>query len=350
MNAFMVFSHYERKKVITVQPDIHNAQISKELGKRWKTLTEEEREPFIKEAERLRRLHMQEYPDYKYKPRKRVKMRTTSTGENTTTTTSSRKSVGCFKPHSLTTSSWPHTSRITISMGQRGALKCLNPNKLNRKLTIDSKFKDALRRASGGSLEKARPGFVVLSPSVTTEQQPSPPGKVPYSPGSAALPTTPDPHNTSLYGERSSAHLRLHAAHLQHSPAEPRLVPDSPVETRSCPDTPLTWGVRAAPLPPLTPGSFTMPPSPLFSGHGDAPGGGQENSFWALPDFTSLPDLNDLDIDLLSMASAAPDLELDVGDLRLDWDGEEAAAAAITDDLLTGDDWLDRSLMSYVNS
>jgi len=73
MNAFMVFSHIERKKIVEVNPDIHNAEISKQLGKRWKGLDEETRKPFIEEAERLRQLHQQEYPDYKYRPRKKLK-------------------------------------------------------------------------------------------------------------------------------------------------------------------------------------------------------------------------------------------------------------------------------------
>ena len=34
MNAFMVFPHIERKKIVEVNPDIHNAEISKQLGKR----------------------------------------------------------------------------------------------------------------------------------------------------------------------------------------------------------------------------------------------------------------------------------------------------------------------------
>ena len=34
-------------------------------------LTEEARAPFIEEAERLRLLHQKEYPDYKYRPKKR---------------------------------------------------------------------------------------------------------------------------------------------------------------------------------------------------------------------------------------------------------------------------------------
>ncbi len=72
MNAFMVWSQIERRKICEVQPEMHNAEISKRLGKRWKTLSSDERAPFIQEAQRLRLLHMQEYPDYKYRPRKKL--------------------------------------------------------------------------------------------------------------------------------------------------------------------------------------------------------------------------------------------------------------------------------------
>ena len=73
MNAFMVWSQLERRKIIEMIPDKHNAEISKELGRRWKLLPEEARQPYIDEAERLRILHQKEYPDYKYKPRKKPK-------------------------------------------------------------------------------------------------------------------------------------------------------------------------------------------------------------------------------------------------------------------------------------
>lgn len=72
MNAFMVWSQIERRKICETQPDMHNAEISKRLGRLWRQLNEEQRKPFIGEADRLRQLHQKEYPDYKYRPRKKT--------------------------------------------------------------------------------------------------------------------------------------------------------------------------------------------------------------------------------------------------------------------------------------
>ena len=71
MNAFMVWSQHERRKINEINPDAHNADISKQLGKVWRTLTDAQKAPWVREADRLRKLHMLEYPDYKYRPRKR---------------------------------------------------------------------------------------------------------------------------------------------------------------------------------------------------------------------------------------------------------------------------------------
>jgi len=75
MNAFMRWSQLERRKIISNCPDAHNAEISKNLGKKWRTLSEEEKRPFVEEAERLKMLHLREYPDYKYKPKKKTNQR-----------------------------------------------------------------------------------------------------------------------------------------------------------------------------------------------------------------------------------------------------------------------------------
>ena len=71
MNAFMVWSQIERHKIIEESPGCNHAEISKLLGRRWRGLSQGERNPFIEEAERLRQLHMAEFPDYKYRPWKK---------------------------------------------------------------------------------------------------------------------------------------------------------------------------------------------------------------------------------------------------------------------------------------
>ncbi|ALC42641.1 Sox14 [Drosophila busckii] len=71
MNAFMVWSQMERRKICERTPDLHNAEISKELGRRWQLLSKDDKQPYIIEAEKLRKLHMIEYPNYKYRPQKK---------------------------------------------------------------------------------------------------------------------------------------------------------------------------------------------------------------------------------------------------------------------------------------
>jgi len=337
MNAFMVFSHYERKRVITVQPDIHNTLISKELGRRWKNLSDEEREPFIIEAEKLRELHMKEYPYYKYKPMKKNKTRTKLQLEEN----QSRKSTGSFRSSAhqlmgMTSSSL--TSRITYG----GPLKPIDSNRLNRKLTIDKKFKSALMTINKTSFHALTP------PSVDGLCEPSPPAKVPYSPRSAPFPTTPDPHSQPFYGDSRL----VGKLNLQYSPeSDARMVPISPLTTRSCPITPLSRPHHIYYSTPQDYSPDTKPPSPLFPK--------TESLSWDL-DSSSLPDLSSCLTDIFS--SATSDLSLDVGDLKLEWptEPEECAMATFSSNQVAGletlstedfidDSWIDMGLMTYIN-
>lgn len=196
MNAFMVWSQLERRKISEVQPDMHNAEISKRLGKRWKLLSEEDRQPYIEEAERLKMLHLQEYPDYKYRPRKKVKGAVISKDVKPASPTCRVK--GAPSPtSSVAGAAMPGKGGARAVVAPLASSAVLGPNpkhgvvkvthhtqsgltgaskRLNLKLTIDKKFKDSIKASKN----------VHVSTSQLT-----PPAKVPSSP-SMGSPATPE--------------------------------------------------------------------------------------------------------------------------------------------------------------
>ncbi|XP_055585745.1 transcription factor Sox-8-like [Uranotaenia lowii] len=71
MNAFMVWAQAARREMSKQEPKLQNSEISKDLGKMWKNLAVEDKQPFIEQAEKLRMTHKKQHPDYKYQPRRK---------------------------------------------------------------------------------------------------------------------------------------------------------------------------------------------------------------------------------------------------------------------------------------
>lgn len=73
MNSFMVWAQSARRKLAEQYPHVHNAELSKMLGKLWRMLPAAEKQPYVDEAARLDKRHKEEFPDYKYRPRRKQK-------------------------------------------------------------------------------------------------------------------------------------------------------------------------------------------------------------------------------------------------------------------------------------
>merc|ERR1719414_1454773 len=69
MNAFMLWSKEHRKRLIASGYD--GATVSKMLSPQWKKLSDQHKQAYYVEAERLKSLHQMQHPDYKYSPRSR---------------------------------------------------------------------------------------------------------------------------------------------------------------------------------------------------------------------------------------------------------------------------------------
>lgn len=53
-NAFMLFTAANREQVKTDNPDIKPTDISKKMGEMWADLSDEDKEPYVEEAEKLK--------------------------------------------------------------------------------------------------------------------------------------------------------------------------------------------------------------------------------------------------------------------------------------------------------
>ncbi|QMW46084.1 hypothetical protein G4B11_009539 [Aspergillus flavus] len=69
-NAFILYRQHHHPRIKEAYPDFTNNEISIILGKQWKAESEEVKMQFRNMAEKLKKKHAEDHPDYHYTPRK----------------------------------------------------------------------------------------------------------------------------------------------------------------------------------------------------------------------------------------------------------------------------------------
>ncbi|KAI7872002.1 high mobility group box domain-containing protein [Spinellus fusiger] len=74
-NAYLLFNRYMRSRLLKVNQNLSVGEISKAVSTEWKILSDAEREPYTREATRLKQEHMDMYPNFVYTRRSKAELR-----------------------------------------------------------------------------------------------------------------------------------------------------------------------------------------------------------------------------------------------------------------------------------
>ncbi|NWI80650.1 SOX30 factor, partial [Dryoscopus gambensis] len=117
MNAFMVWARIHRAAVAKANPGANNAEISIQLGLEWSKLTEEQKQPYYEEANKIKLRHREEFPGWVYQPNKKKCSPPSSAAFSGTSQSTITTNPAATLPFSLPTYSFVN-SNVKNSIGR----------------------------------------------------------------------------------------------------------------------------------------------------------------------------------------------------------------------------------------
>ncbi|KAI9318504.1 high mobility group box domain-containing protein [Dichotomocladium elegans] len=73
-NAYLLFNRDMRRKLLEISPKMTVAEISKEIGERWKELSKDQRQSYIDQAALIKQDHLQTHPNFIYTRRSKAEI------------------------------------------------------------------------------------------------------------------------------------------------------------------------------------------------------------------------------------------------------------------------------------
>nr|CAD7457404.1 unnamed protein product [Timema tahoe] len=101
---YFALIHHQLQQQVRLQTYSHNIRSRSVRGKKWRGLTPQERRPYVEEAERLRVIHMQEHPNYKYRPRRRKHTKRGGPSPSTPSATVNNNNAAARRPQTTSPS------------------------------------------------------------------------------------------------------------------------------------------------------------------------------------------------------------------------------------------------------